>query len=192
MAAFHRPTTALIMAKKPAATRSAPPQPPRVRRSYFECRYGQLHVHHAIPASGGFDEATALLCLPGVPGSGRFFLPRLAALGVDRSIYAPDLPGCGESDAPPPDAGAAHLAAALGDFLDSMRLRRVDLLAHGEGIGIALALVAARGTGVRRVVVSGADVSGVATHGVRRIDVDAPEALSGSQVAELKGFLGLT
>jgi hypothetical protein len=44
------------------------------------------------------------------PARGRFFLPRLAALGVDRSIYAPDLPGCGESDAPPPDAGAEQLA----------------------------------------------------------------------------------
>jgi pimeloyl-ACP methyl ester carboxylesterase len=191
MAARHRQSAALIMAKRPV-TRSAPPQPPRVRRSYFDCRYGQLHVHHAIPASGGFDEATPLLCVPGVPGSGRFFLPRLAPLGVDRSIYAPDLPGCGESDAPPPGAGPQQLAAALADFLDSMRLRRIDVLAHGDGVVIALALIATRGPGVGRVVVSGTDAAGVGAHMLRRIDLGAPDAPCESQVAELKGFLGLT
>lgn len=175
-----------------ATTRVPPPAPPRVRRSYFDCRYGQLHVHHAIPASGGFDEAPPLLCVPGAPGSGRFFLPRLAALGADRSVYAPDLPGCGESDPPPPGAGAPELAAALGDFLDSMRLRRVDLLAHAEGIAIAAALVAARGGAVARVVVSGGGPDGIPGRPLMRIDLGGPESPVESQVAELKGFLGLT
>ncbi|MFO1400907.1 MAG: alpha/beta fold hydrolase [Steroidobacteraceae bacterium] len=173
-------------------TTAPTPPPPRVRRSYFDCRYGQLHVHHAIPASGGFDEAPPLLCLPGPPGSGRFFLPRLAALGADRSIYAPDLPGCGESDPPPAGAGAHELAAALGDFLDSMRLRRVDLLAHGDGTAIALALLAERGPAVGRVVVSGAEPAGLAGHPVMRLDLGGPDVPVDSQVAELKGFLGLT
>lgn len=175
-----------------ATTRVPPPAPPRVRRSYFDCRYGQLHVHHAIPASGGFDEAPPLLCVPGAPGSGRFFLPRLAALGADRSVYAPDLPGRGESDPPPPGAGAPELAAALGDFLDSMRLRRVDLLAHAEGIAIAAALVAARGGAVARVVVSGGGPDGIPGRALMRIDLGGPESPVESQVAELKGFLGLT
>jgi pimeloyl-ACP methyl ester carboxylesterase len=163
-----------------------------VRRSYFDCRYGQLHVHHAIPASGGFDEATPLLCLPGAPGSGRFFLPRLAALGGDRSIYAPDLPGCGESDPPPPGAGARELAAALGDFLDSMRLRRVDLLAHGTGVAVAEALLELRDATIGRVVISGAESSGISGHAVARIDLGALDAPLDPQVGELKGFLGFT
>ena len=29
----------------------------RLRRAYFDSRYGQLHVHQAIPPGGGFDEA---------------------------------------------------------------------------------------------------------------------------------------
>ena len=180
------------MARRTTAARVPPPAPPRVRRSYFDCRYGQLHVHHAIPSSGGFDEAPPLLCVPGAPGSGRFFLPRLAALGADRSVYAPDLPGCGESDPPPGAAGAQELAAALGDFLDSMRLRRVDLLAHADGVPIAAALVAARGAAVGRVVVSGAGPDGISGRPVMRVDLGGPEAVLESQVAELKGFLGLT
>src|SRR4051794_21687809 len=42
---------------------------PRLRRAYFECRYGQLHVHNAIPAGGGFDEKTTLVCLHASSGT---------------------------------------------------------------------------------------------------------------------------
>ena len=72
----------------------------RARRGYFECRYGQLHVHHAMPRGGGFEEGTPLLCLHDLPGSGRVFTRLLPLAGEDRSVYAPDLPGFGESDGP--------------------------------------------------------------------------------------------
>lgn len=180
------------MARRPAARPVPPPAPPRVRRSYFDCRFGQLHVHHVIPASGGFDEATPLLCLAGAPGSGRFFLPRLAALGTDRSVYAPDLPGCGESDAPETPVGPQGLAAAMADFLDAMRLRQIDVLAHGDGIAVAAALLAARPEAIRRIAVSGAEPSGVPGRPVRRIDLPEPGGAVDAQVADLKGFLGLT
>lgn len=130
------------------------PAEPRVRRAYFECRYGQLHMHYAIPAGGGFDEATSLLCIPGAPGLGRFFRPLLQSLGRDRSVYAPDIPGCGESDPPAERVDGAQIGAALSDFLDSMHLRHVDLLAHGDGVGIALALVQQRPSLIGRVVLS--------------------------------------
>jgi pimeloyl-ACP methyl ester carboxylesterase len=179
------------MVRKPT-TRPAPAAPPRAHRSYFECRYGQLHVHHAIPSNGGFDEGTPLLCLPGAPGSGRFFLPRLVVLGTDRSVYAPDLPGCGESDAAAPGAGPRELAAAMSDFLDSMRLRRVDLLAHGEGVAVAAALLAARPEAIGRIVVSGAEPVGISGRPVLRIDLPAPGRPLEPQVDDLKGFLGFT
>ena len=125
---------------------------PRVRRGYFECRYGQLHVHNAIPPGGGFEEATALICLHGAEGTGRIFKGFLALIGRDRSAYAPDLPGCGESDGPANGLGAADYAAAVGDFLDSMRLRQVDQLAHGTGAAPATELALTRVREVRRLV----------------------------------------
>jgi pimeloyl-ACP methyl ester carboxylesterase len=67
---------------------------------YVDCRYGQLHMHTAFPSNGGFDELTPLVCLHPSPLSGRVFRALLAELGQQRSVYAPDLPGCGESDAP--------------------------------------------------------------------------------------------
>lgn len=128
---------------------------PRVRRAYFECRYGQLHVHHVMPAGGGFDEATTVLCVPGAPGSGRAFYGLLSALGRDRSIYAPDLPGSAESDPPTAGAGAAELGAAMSDFLDSMRFRRVNVIAYGSGGAVALSLIEARRAIVGKLVLSG-------------------------------------
>ena len=137
--------------------------PARLRRTYFDCRYGQLHVHQAIPPGGGFDEATALLCVPGRRGLGRFFQPLFGTLGADRSIYAPDLPGHGASDAADSAASAEQYALAFLDLLDSLRQRRVDLLAQAEGADTAVALTQLRpGTLVRRMVFSAAPASALA------------------------------
>ena len=126
--------------------------PPRVRRGYFECRYGQLHVHNSIPSGGGFEEGTPLLCLHPSPLSGRTFVRFLAVAGAQRSVFAPDLPGFGDSDPPPPGAGVPEHAAAIGDFLDAMRLRQIDLLGQRFGALVAAELAAARPTQVRRLV----------------------------------------
>lgn len=123
---------------------------PSVRRAYFECRFGQLHVHNAMPAGGGFDEATSLLCIHRHGATGRMFAGLMRTMGRDRSIYAPDLPGSGESDGPR-DAAATDLAAALGDFLRDLRLRRVDVLAAGAGALVATELALTRVDEVRRV-----------------------------------------
>ncbi len=126
--------------------------PARVRRSYFECLYGQLHVHHAIPAGGGFEEGTPLLALHAAAQTGRMFGGILAVLGADRSAFAPDLPGFGQSDGPWEALTVADHAAAIGDFLDAMRLRQVDVLGCGLGALVAVELAVSR-PGVRRVVV---------------------------------------
>jgi pimeloyl-ACP methyl ester carboxylesterase len=173
-----------------------------MRRAYFDYRYGQLHVHYAIPAGGGFDEATTLLCIPGLPGLGRFFRPLLLPLGRDRSVYAPDLPGSGESDPAPGTLDSASAAAALGDFLDSMHLRQVDLLAHENGVSIALALALQRPTQVARVVLSpNTDAVRNEARTLKRpqLVIDLRPADAGGhnpaelerQAAQLRNFLGL-
>lgn len=135
--------------------RSQPaPQAPaaaRIRRSYFECRYGQLHVHHAIPSGGGFEERPPLLALHEAGRTGRMFSALLTVLGADRSAFAPDLPGFGQSDGPHEALTAADHAVALGNFLDDMRLRQLDVLGCGLGSFVATELALSR-PGVRRLV----------------------------------------
>jgi pimeloyl-ACP methyl ester carboxylesterase len=133
--------------------------PPRLRRAYFDCRYGQLHVHNAIPAGGGFDELTTLICLHGAGQTGRAFAPVLAAFGVDRSVYAIDLPGCGESDPAPGTAAVEAGVHAVADFLDSMRIRRVDLLALGDAGAVARQFAATRAAQLRKLALLGEPAS---------------------------------
>lgn len=51
---------------------------------------------------------------------------------------------------------------ALADFLDSMRIRSVDLVAPGDGAEIAQRLAKLRGAGVRRVVLLSEEEAGSA------------------------------
>jgi pimeloyl-ACP methyl ester carboxylesterase len=125
---------------------------PRISRTYFECRYGQLHVHHAIPPGGGFDEATTLICLHQSPMSARVFRRFVGLAGVDRSVYAPDTPGFGESDPPPSAPSIADYAVAIVDFLDNMRFRKIDILGYHTGSLIAAEIAIARPDLVRRLV----------------------------------------
>jgi pimeloyl-ACP methyl ester carboxylesterase len=120
----------------------------RVRKTYFDCRFGQLHVRTAFSSTGGFDEKTTLVCLHPAGASGRIFDGLLPLMATDRSIYAPDAPGCGESDLTG-DASGAY-AAALTDFLDNMRLRQIDVLAVGDSVTAAAEVMRARPELVRK------------------------------------------
>jgi pimeloyl-ACP methyl ester carboxylesterase len=126
----------------------------RTRRAYFDCRFGQLHVRTAFPTTGGFDEGTTLFCLHPSEQSSRTFDRFLPEIADDRSVYAPDLPGCGESD-PAPAMHFADAASAVADLAAELRLRQIDLLGFRFGAGVALELGAARPELVRRLVLVG-------------------------------------
>jgi pimeloyl-ACP methyl ester carboxylesterase len=123
----------------------------RTRRAYFDCRFGQLHVRTAFPTTGGFDEGVTLFCLHPEQSTSRTFARFLPEIADDRSVYAPDLPGCGESD-PAPGVGYADAAAAVADLAADLRLRQIDILGFRFGAGVALELGAARPELVRRLV----------------------------------------
>jgi pimeloyl-ACP methyl ester carboxylesterase len=83
------------------------------------------------------------------------FGPILRELGHDRSVYAPDLPGHGSSDGFGSKASVADLAGAVGDFIDSLRLRSVDLAGYQLGALLAAELAIARPQLIRRVLMWG-------------------------------------
>jgi len=136
------------VAKQPKMTA---PTIVRTRRAYFDCRFGQLHVRTAFPTTGGFDEGVTLFCLHPSDLSSRTFHRFLPEIADDRSVYAPDLPGCGESD-PAPSSTLTDAAAAIADLAKDLRLRQIDLLGFGFGAGVALELTVARPELVRRLV----------------------------------------
>jgi pimeloyl-ACP methyl ester carboxylesterase len=126
-----------------------------LRKMYVDCRFGQLHLHTSFPSSGGFDELTPLLCVAPPTQSGRVFRPVLRDMGRDRSVYAPDLPGSGESDAPEHAPVVADHAAAFIDLIDSLRLKQVDVIGYQAGALAAIELALAKPEQVRRLILIG-------------------------------------
>ena len=137
-----------------AAKLSVPPTGVRTRRAYFDCKFGQLHVRTAFPTTGGFDEQVTLFCLHPIDASSHTFGRFLPELADVRSVYAPDLPGYGESDASP-TRSTADAATAISDLANELRLRQIDLLGVQYGAEVALELAAARPQLVRRLVLAG-------------------------------------
>lgn len=126
----------------------------RTRRAYFDCQFGQLHVRTAFPTTGGFDEQVTLFCLHPIDASSRTFGAFLAEVADVRSVYAPDLPGYGESDSSP-TRSIADAAKAISDLAADLRLRQIDVLGVQYGAEVALELAATRPDLVRRLVLAG-------------------------------------
>jgi pimeloyl-ACP methyl ester carboxylesterase len=123
----------------------------RTRRAYFDCRFGQLHVRTGFPTTGGFDEGVTLFCLHPREASSRTFERFLPEIADERSVYAPDLPGHGESD-PAPGISYTEAANAIADLAADLRLRQIDVLGFRFGAGVALELGASKPDLVRRLV----------------------------------------
>jgi pimeloyl-ACP methyl ester carboxylesterase len=130
--------------------RAAPVSSVRTRRAYFDCRFGQLHVRTAFPTTGGFDEQVTLICVHGSTGASREFARFLPLIADQRSVYAPDLPGSGESD--PPEPGSEDPVGAITDLATDLRLRQIDVLGFDSGAAVAVELAIAKADLVRRVV----------------------------------------
>jgi len=165
-----------------------PAEAVRTRRAYFDCRFGQLHVRTAFPATGGFDEQVTLFCLHADQSSSRTFARFLPEIADVRSVYAPDLPGLGESD-PSPTLSVGEAAGAISDLADDLRLRQIDLLGISSGARAALDLAAARPDLVRRLVLAGVTaVDGIPAVKqqtlVMRTRLETPD-----DIAKLKGAL---
>jgi pimeloyl-ACP methyl ester carboxylesterase len=126
----------------------------RTRRAYFDCKFGQLHVRTAFPTTGGFDEQVTLFCLHAIDASSRSFSRLLTELADVRSVYAPDLPGFGESDSSPAQS-STDAAIAVSDLADGLRLRQIDVFGIQYGAEAALELAAMRPELVRCLIVSG-------------------------------------
>jgi pimeloyl-ACP methyl ester carboxylesterase len=163
----------------------------RTRRAYFDCRFGQLHVRTAFPTTGGFDEEVPLICLHEGAGSSRTFAPLLSLIATNRSVYAPDLPGCGESD-PAPSSALEDAALAVADLAADLRLRQIDVLGFRSGAGAALELAAARPSLVRRrVLIAGAPLERVPDAAGNSLVLGAEvfELAPASLVAQIRAFL---
>lgn len=97
-----------------------------------------------------------LLLLHGLLVTSHAFTRLIPELVPHGRVLAPDLPGCGDSDRPPPvlcaDYSPRWQAAAALELLDAIGVDQVDLVGHSWGGAIAVCLADAAPQRVRRLV----------------------------------------
>ena len=84
----------------------------RIRRSYADSRFGQVHYRIAQGGSG-----PPLLCLHQTPGNGADWLAVMEPLAQGRTVVAFDTPGYGMSDPPPEPASIEDFAGVADRFM---------------------------------------------------------------------------
>ncbi|MBO6505925.1 MAG: alpha/beta hydrolase [Kordiimonadaceae bacterium] len=128
-----------------------------IRKSYVDCRYGQLHLRTA--GAGGLP----LVCFHMSPYSGLHYEPFMKEMAKDSLVIAPDTPGYGGSDSAGEAPTMADFAAAMLDMLDALELDQVDMMGFHTGTFVALALADLAPERVRKLILPGipyADVEG--------------------------------
>jgi len=93
-------------------------------------------INYAEAGQGPSADYLPLICLHGIGGDAESFRPQLDELSGNRRVISWNMPGYGGS-APLAETGFAQLAAALGDFMDALGIRRAHLC--GQSIGGMLA-----------------------------------------------------
>ena len=124
----------------------------RIRRTYFDVPFGQIHARIASPKQ---PEGTPVICFHQSPMSSWVFEPLLARLGKDRVACALDTPGFGQSDPPAEPPLIEDYAAALAPTLESLGPEPVDLVGYHTGALIATELALVNPNRVRRLVLIG-------------------------------------
>jgi len=93
----------------------------------------------------GPKDAPTILLLHGLPSSSRMFEPLFARLSGEYHLLAPDYPGFGHSDAPPPGQFSYtfdHIAQIMAEFTRALNLSKYTLYMqdYGGPVGFRMAL----------------------------------------------------
>ncbi|MDX2143811.1 MAG: alpha/beta hydrolase [Rhodospirillaceae bacterium] len=128
----------------------------KVTKHYADGRFGQIHHRRAAPV--GVSTQPPLLLFHMSPYSSVIYQNFLAAMGEQRLTIAVDTPGFGNSDAPPSPPQIQDYAAAVGDMMDALKLRHVDVMGYHTGSKIALEVAIQRPAQVRKVVMISAAI----------------------------------
>ncbi|HSY83143.1 MAG TPA: alpha/beta hydrolase [Gemmatimonadaceae bacterium] len=104
----------------------------------------------------------AVLLLHGFGDTGDMWAPLAADLMHDHTVIAPDLRGMGLSSHPDAGYDKKNEAADMAGVLDTLKIQKVDVVAHDIGNMVAFAFTARYTSRVGKLVLMDAPVPGVA------------------------------
>jgi proline iminopeptidase len=126
----------------------------------------------------GNGPKTPLLLLHGGPGAGHNYLLSMKALADERPVIFYDQLGCGRSDSPENDSlyTVARSVEELGAVRKALGLDRIVLFGSSWGSMLAIEYFVTRGgTGVEKLILSGALAKFRDSNGLLRTAVVLPE-----------------
>lgn len=124
---------------------------PKVRRTFVDGKYGQIHCRVATPNNPSLP---AIACLHMSPKSSLAFRELLPHIANQRIAMAPDNPGHGESDLPPPEPHVtiADFAESAWSAIDSVVDGPVHLVGYHTGSMVAVEAAVQRPGSVLSIV----------------------------------------
>jgi 2-hydroxy-6-oxonona-2,4-dienedioate hydrolase len=97
-------------------------------------------------------EAPPLVLVHGFIVAGHVYIPAAEALARDFTVYVPDLPGYGKSDAPSRPLYVPQLADTLMRWMDTVAISHSSFVGHSMGAQIVADLAARRPERVEKIV----------------------------------------
>ena len=143
-----------IMAGAEAVAATVPVTHATTVHKYVDVDGVKIFYREAGPAA-----APTILLLHGLPSSSREFDALIPLLADRYHLVAPDYPGFGHSDAPPPEKFSytfAHIADVVDKFTQTLGLKTYALYAHDYGGPIGFRLAVAHPERITAIVVQNA------------------------------------
>jgi pimeloyl-ACP methyl ester carboxylesterase len=108
----------------------------------------------------GANDAPTIVLLHGFPSSSREFDTLIPLLAARYHVIAPDFPGFGQSDAPPPSSYAYtfdHLAGTTSALLDRLKIDKCSFFLHDYGGPIGFRMMLAHPQRVHALIIQNAN-----------------------------------
>ncbi len=110
-----------------------PVSPPARRIASRFVEVGGLRVHVRLSTDPAVGGQAPLVLVHGLGVSSRYMMPLAELLAAGRPVYAPDIPGFGESDKPRRTLDIHEQAEFLAGWMPALGLDRADFLGHSLG-----------------------------------------------------------
>ena len=109
----------------------------------------------------GLKDAPAIVLLHGFPSSSREFEALIPLLATRYHLIAPDYPGFGQSDSPPPSAYSYtfdHLATTIDDLLASLKIKDYTLYLHDYGAPVGFRIILAHPERLHALIIQNGNI----------------------------------
>lgn len=116
---------------------------------------GGLRMHARVSSGAAPEGSPAVILVHGLVVSSRYMVPALRGLAPFHPVYAPDLPGFGESEKPTRVLGVRGLSDALAAWMRTVGLRSAALVGNSMGCQVIVELVLRHPGLVEKVVLQG-------------------------------------